>query len=462
MTPPGLEGIFSESSERAVIGSVLLNPETFELLTDTLVSADFFLLRHRNIWDACAALNARHIKIDFITLQDGLKAAAKLDDVGGPGYLLGLINDTPSSINAEAYAKLVKRASVRRQLQAAADKIKTLAGDELLTTEEAVEQAAGQLQAVASVTASEFHGMVELVGRDMDQIERAMETPGQLAGIPSVIPKLGALLGGYEAGRLYIVAARPGMGKTSFLCSEALFMAQRGVRVAIASQEMSEEDMTGALVSVLAGVPRKLMKEGRMTPDQYSAYVKAAGKLATLPIFIDDQKMTPKQMSAKVRKLQYRKGVDVLMVDYIQLMKTPGGVRQEEYDRVTAISIELAELTKTLNVPILAAAQLNRGVEDRSDKHPQLSDLRSSGQLEQDAAVVMFPFRPAVYEDAPDVPPAYEEAEIGIAKNRFGPCGMIRCAFRPVLKQWLPTETKTTAELLDAVPNREPRAERTA
>lgn len=441
MTTPTPPAVFSQEAEEALIGAVLINPELFTQLQDRVTANDFFLLRLRHIWGGCAAIDKRHEKIDFVTLQAELKAAGQLEQIGGAAYLLGLINNTPSSYHAETYAQLVKRASVRRQLLEAADRIKQLASDEQLATEDAMEQAAAQLQQVATITVSEYRSMTDLVNANMARTELAMEKPGALAGIPSVIPKLGALLGGYQAGRLYLEAGRPGMGKTSMLVSEAVFMAQRGFRVAIASLEMTENDLVNALVSVLSGVPVKPIQEGTMTPAQYSEYVKAAGQLGKLPIWIDDTKVTPKQMAAKVRKLQYRKGVDILMVDYIQLMKAPGGVKNEEYDKVTAISIELAELAKTLRLPILAAAQLSREVENRADKRPQMSDLRSSGQLEQDAAVVMFPFRPSFYAEASDTPPAYEEAEIGIAKNRFGPTGMIRCAFRPVLKQWLSTQT---------------------
>jgi len=251
----------------------------------------------------------------------------------------------------------------------------------------------------------------------------------------------GKTLGGYQPGRVYLIAARPGVGKTSFLVSEALHMAQLGKRIAFQSIEMTKDDLVTAFIAQLSGVPAKVIQEATMTPAQYSAYVKAAGQFGKLPIFIDDLKVTPKQMAAKVRKLIYRKGVDVLMADYVQLFKTPAGIRHDPYERVTAISIELAELSKTLNIPILAAAQLNRQSEQRGDKRPQLSDLRDSGQLEQDAAVVLFPYRPAMFEAQPDTPPQYEEAEIAVAKNRFGPTGMVRCAFRPVLKQFVPTQT---------------------
>jgi replicative DNA helicase len=434
-------GIYSEDAERAVIGSVLVAPEIFTGLHARLVSDDFFILRHRLIWEAACKIDAAGGLIDLITLGQALKDTQA--DIQ-TGYLLGLVNDTPTHTRADEYAELVKRASIRRQVLKAAKRIEALASDGALATDAVLEKALDELNAVSTVTVSEFRGMGAIVDAHMEKAERAMERPGLLAGVPSVLPGLGKLLGGYQPGRLYYAAGRPGMGKTSFLISEALHMAQAGKTVAIASLEMTEEDMTTAMIAALSGVPAKAIQEGAMTPAQYSDYVKAAGKLGKLPIFIeDDPEMTPRALAGKARKLQYTRGLDVIMVDYVQIM-TPtntGRKYDSEYAEVTAISKALARMAKTLRVPVVAAAQLNRSVEERAEKRPQLSDLRASGQLEQDAAVVMFPFRPSVYEPTDGPPPAYEEAEIGIAKNRYGPCGIVRCAFKPVLKAFVPTQT---------------------
>lgn len=447
-TAPALEAIYSQEAEDAVIGAVLIAPETFTTLHALLAPSDFFILRHRTIWELAAKLDAAGTTIDLITLAQAIKDANRAADIP-TSYLLNLVNNTPTHARAEEYAQLIKRASVRRQLLETAATITALAQSAELPTEAVMEQAATAIQNVASLTVSDYSDAGDLVDAHMAKIERAMEHPGTLAGISSVIPALGKTLGGYQPGRLYLIAARPGMGKTSFLVSEALHMIQQGKRVAFQSIEMTKDDLVTAFIAGLSGVPAKVIQEATMTPAQYSAYVKAAGQLGKLPIFIDDLKVTPKQMAAKVRKLLYRKGVDVLMVDYVQLMKTPAGIKSDPYERVTAISIELAELAKTLNVPILAAAQLNRQNEQRGDKRPQLSDLRDSGQLEQDAAVVLFPFRPSLYETEPATPPAYEEAEIAVAKNRFGPTGMVRCAFKPVLKQFVPTHTVNLAAIAE-------------
>lgn len=441
MASEPVPGIFSEDAERAVIGSVLIAPHLFTGLHARLVADDFFILRHRLIWDAACTIDATGGLIDLITLGQVLRDRAS--DVP-PSYLLGLVNDTPTHTRADAYAELVKRAAIRRQVLNAAERIKALASDGALATDQVLDKALEELNAVSTVAVSEFQGMGAIVDAHMEKAERAMERPGLLAGVPSVLPGLGKLLGGYQPGRLYYVAARPGMGKTSYLVSEALHMAQAGKIVAIASLEMTAEDMTTAMIAALANVPAKAIQEGTMTPAQYTDYVKAAGRLGKLPIFIeDDPEMTPRTLAGKARKLQYTRGLDVVMVDYVQIMTpTNTGRRYDnEYAEVTAISKALARMAKHLRVPIVAAAQLNRSVEDRAEKRPQLSDLRASGQLEQDAAVVMFPFRPSVYEPTDGPPPAYEEAEIGIAKNRYGPCGIVRCAFKPMLKSFVPTQT---------------------
>jgi replicative DNA helicase len=436
-------GIYSEEAERAVIGSVLIAPEIFTGLHARLVPDDFFLLRHRMIWEAAAKLDAAGRLIDAITLGQALKDAGQGDNVP-MSYLLGLVNDTPTYMRAEDYAELVKRASVRRQVIAAADRIRDLATTGTLATDDVLDKALEQLNSVSSLTVSNFRGMSAIVDAHMDKIEKAMETPGLLAGVPSVLPSLGRLLGGYQPGRMYLVGARPGMGKTSFLVSEALHMAQAGKTVAIASLEMTEEDMTTAMIAALSNIPAKAIQEGTMTAAQYSEYVKAAGKLAKLPIFIEDNpEMTPRQLIAKCRKLQYERGLDVVMVDYLQLMQPTNSGRkyESEYAEVTAVSKAITRMAKVLRVPVIAAVQLSRAVEDRAEKRPTMADLRSTGQLEQDAAVILFPFRPSVYQTPTDTPPAVEDAEIGIAKNRFGPLGMIRCAFRPVLKTFVPSHS---------------------
>lgn len=442
-------GIYSEEAERAVLGSVLIAPDIFTGLAARLAADDFFILRHRIVWEHAAKLDAAGRMIDLITLGQALKDAGRGEDVP-MSYLLSLVNDTPTHQRADEYAELVKRAAVRRQLIAAADHIRALATNGALATDDALDKALEQLNAVSTLAVSEFRDMRAIVDAHMDKTEKAMETPGLLAGVPSVLPGLGKLLGGYQPGRMYLVGARPGMGKTSFLVSEALHMAMAGKRVAIASLEMTSEDMTTALIAALSGVPAKAIQEGTMSPAQYTAYVKAAGQVGKLPIFIeDDPDMTPRQLIGKARKLQYARGLDVLMVDYLQLMQPTNSGRkyESEYAEVTAVSKAIARAAKVLHVPVIAAVQLSRAVEDRAEKRPTMSDLRSTGQLEQDAAVILFPFRPSVYMTPPDTPPSYEEAEIGISKNRYGPTGMVRCAFKPVLKQFVPTQTMNTAVL---------------
>jgi replicative DNA helicase len=438
MASEPVPGIYSEDAERAVIGSVLVAPEIFTGLHSRLVSDDFFILRHRLIWDAACKIDAGGGLIDLITLGQALKDSHA--DIQ-TGYLLGLVNDTPTHTRADEYAELVKRASIRRQVLKAAKRIEALASDGALATDAVLEKALDELNAVSTVTVSEFRGMSAIVDAHMEKAERAMERPGLLAGVPSVLPNLGRLLGGYQPGRMYLVGARPGMGKTSFLISEALCMAQAGKTVAIASLEMTEEDMTTAMIAALSGVPAKAIQEGTMTPAQYTEYVRAAGKLGKLPIFIeDDPEMTPRQLIGKARKLQYERGLHCVMVDYLQLMQPTNAGRkyESEYAEVTAVSKAITRMAKVLHVPVIAAVQLNRAVEDRAEKRPTMSDLRSTGQLEQDAAVIMFPFRPSVYQTPMDTPPVYEEAEIGIAKNRYGPLGMVRCLFKPVLKTFVP------------------------
>lgn len=435
-----LDALFSQEAEEAAIGAVLIAPHTFTLIAAQLRAEDFFILRHRYIWEALARLAGRGEKVDFLTVQEELKARGQLSTIGGPSYLLNLVNNTPTSAHGEIYAALVKRMAVRRQLRASAEAIRNLAEDTAISTEDALGQASEQLSKVGSLTVSGFAGMAAMVDEHMAVMERAIENPGTLAGIPSVIPGLNKVIGGYQPGESYLVGARPGMGKTSFLVSEALHMAQSGQVVAIASIEMTKRRLTSALIALLSGVPSKVIDEGSMSQAQYSAYVKASGQLARLPIFIeDDSTMTPLQLLSKARKLKHEAGLNVIMVDYVQLMKPNTGQRYEsETAEVAAVSRELVRIAKQLNVPILIAAQLSRAVEERNDKRPQLSDLKQTSQLEQDATAVFFPFRPSFYVTGGGLTPEWEEAEIAIAKNRYGPTGMVRCIYRPAQKQFSP------------------------
>ncbi len=432
---------FSVEAEEAVLGAVLINPNTFLNVAAFLAAEDFFLLRNRYIWQAIARLYEAREPVDHLTVQQTLHSMGILNEIGGTAYLLQLVNNTPTSVHAEIYGRIVERLAVRRRLLSVADEIKGLARNEDITVEQVASEAEAKLFGVTDrQTKREFRTMNDAVNEYFDRIEHMMHTQVSQMGVPSGFRDLDALLGGFQKSDLLIFAGRPGTGKTSFMLSSAVSMARLGARVAFFTMEMGVDQLVQRMVSMETGISTQNLRLGKLNQQEYSRFVEAAGRISRFPIYIDDTPaLNPIQMRTKMRRLSHEFGVDAIFVDYLQLMNAGGQYQNNRVQEVSYISRALKELARELNVPIFSAAQLSRAVEQRQDKRPVLSDLRESGSIEQDADIVMFLYRDALYNEATEFP---NQADVIVAKHRNGPTGVVSLYFEQSLTKFIDGVTR--------------------
>ena len=425
----------SREAEEAVVGSVLINPEAYYDVADFLTAEDFHIHRLRWIWEAFTSLHEQRIPMDMLTVTEELDRVGHLAEVGGPAYLTSLVNNVPTSLHAEAYGRLVQQGSIRRRLLEAANKIARVAYQEEMNVETAIDEAekavfrasehrlSTDLQPIKAVL-SEYYDRVEAMGRRGEEIY----------GVPTGFIDLDRLLMGLQPSDLLIIAGRPSQGKTSFLMSAAKNAAQLHKKhVAIFSMEMSNDQLVQRLLSQETGINSQRMRAGKLEQQEWDLFAQAIEVLGETKVFLDDTPaISPTQMRAKCRRLHMEFGLDLVVVDYLQLMQ--GESRNDNrVQEVSYISRSLKVLARELNVPVLAAAQLSRAVEQRSDKRPVLSDLRESGSLEQDADIVMFIYRPEFYE-ADSL--RKNIAEIMVSKHRNGPTGIVELVFRENLAKF--------------------------
>lgn len=432
---------YVRDAEEAVLGAVLVNPEAFYDVAHFLSSDDFFLHRNRWIWEAFEALTEQRLPIDVLTVSEELERKSRLDEAGGTAYLAALIGSVPTSLHAEAYGHLVEETATRRRLLEAANSIARLAYQTDAQIEDVVNDAekavfgvserrlTHELQPIKSVL-SDYYDRIDYLARHRDES----------LGVPTGFIDLDRLLGGMQSSDLLIIAGRPGQGKSGFCLSVAKNASQLFKKhVAVFSLEMSNEQLVQRLIAQETSINSQRLRLGDVHDDEWPLFTQAVSTLSDTSIFLDDTPaITPLQLRTKCRRLHMEFGLDLIIVDYLQLMT--GETRMENrVQEVSYISRNLKVLARELNVPVLAAAQLSRAVEHRADKRPILSDLRESGSLEQDSDVVLFIYRPDQYEDD-----ALKEnvAEIIVAKHRNGPVGSIELVFRKDLAKFENAETR--------------------
>lgn len=425
----------SREAEEAVIGSVMINPEAYYDVAEFLTSEDFYIHRLGWVWESFTRLHEQRAPIDILTVTEDLDNQGKLAEIGGPAYLTTLINNVPTSIHAEAYGRIIEQSAVRRRLLLAANAIAKTAYQENLSIEAAIDESekavfgvsenrlAGDLQPIKQVLSDYYDRVGQLARRDEE-----------IFGVPTGFIDLDRLLGGLQSSDLLIIAGRPGQGKTSFLMSAAKNAAQTFKKhVAIFSMEMSNEQLVQRLISQETGINSQRMRTGKLEDEEWNLFAQAVEVLGDTHVYLDDTPaISPTQMRAKCRRLHMEFGLDLIVVDYLQLMQ--GDTRNDNrVQEVSNISRNLKVLARELNVPVLAAAQLSRAVEQRADKRPVLSDLRESGSLEQDADIVMFIYRPEFYEEDSL---KKNIAEIMVSKHRNGPTGSVELVFRDSLAKF--------------------------
>ena len=427
-------------AEESVLGSVLIDGECITRLAPLLKDGDFYRERNQLCFDAAMALFQRDQAVDQVTLAGELQRTEKLDLVGGMAYLSHLVSITPTSVHAEDYAQVVSRTSKMRRLIDAGSRITALGYNDTEDMDATMREAEDALFAVRG--ASQTRGFVSLREIYDQYLQDQADAASSLepAGMPIMtgFPDLDEYLGGLQRADMIILGARPSMGKSSLALNMAVNAAKAGQTCGIFSLEMTREQLAMRVLSSEANIDSHRLRLGLYTHNEESRIIDAIGTLSDLPVFIDD---TPYQgmveMRGKARRLALEKGLDLLVVDYLQLVQ--GKQRWGQSNRVqetTEISRELKGLAGDLKVALIACSQLNRMVENRPNNRPRLSDLRDSGSIEQDADVVMFIHREDVYvteEEWNQVRPGQEYprniAEIIIAKHRKGPTGSIRLEF---------------------------------
>jgi replicative DNA helicase len=417
-------------AERSILGAILVHNDAFNLAAQAVDPRDFYREAHRRIFTRMVALSERGQAIDFVTLKEELVRNGELDEVGGPAYIASLADGVPRATNVEYYARIVKEKSTLRNLIFAANKILTSAYEADQDSDLILDEAESAIFAVADDRLRDgFMPMGDLVRESYPKIEQLFEHKRLVTGMPTGFVDLDAMTRGFQAGDLVILAARPSMGKTSLALNMAQHLAlQPNHTVGIFSLEMSKESLFLRVLTSEAQIDSHRLMTGAIGQKDYGRISHALEMLSAMRLFIDDSAgISVLEMRAKARRLQAEHGLSLIVVDYIQLMSTRGRFENRTLE-LGAISRSLKGLAKELNVPIVVLSQLSRAPESRSDHRPQLSDLRESGALEQDADVVILIYREDAYNRDPNHPDA-GTAELILAKQRNGPTGVVRLAF---------------------------------
>jgi replicative DNA helicase len=425
----------SREAEEAVVGAVFINPEVYYDIAQFLSADDFYIHRHKWIWEAFNRLHEQRIPIDLLTVADELERRGQLSEIGGSAYLTSLVNQVPSSLNAESYGRIVEEYSIRRKMIAAANQIASIAYNEKTAVDDLMDEAE---KAVFNVSERrlkhDLQPIKDVLSSYYDCIDDIAKRPDEIVGVPTGFIDLDKMLTGLQPSDLLIIAGRPGQGKTGFLLSVAKNAGLTHKKhVAIFSLEMSNEQVVQRLIAQETGIDSQRLRTGKLQEHEWPLFTHAIEVFGDTHIYLDDTPaITPLQLRTKCRRLHMEFGLDLVIVDYLQLMG--GDVRTDNrVQEVSYISRNLKILARELNVPVLAAAQLSRAVEQRSDKRPVLSDLRESGSLEQDADIVMFIYRPDQYEKDTV---KQNVAEIIVAKHRNGPVGSVELVFRGALAKF--------------------------
>lgn len=428
----------ADEAEKSVLGAILVDNAHLDDVADLLAADDFYRTAHQRIFRAMVELADASQPIDLITLHDRQQADPTFEAAGGVAYLSQLMDGIPKLINVRHYARIVHERSVRRQLVKAANELVSEATSSEGDVEQLLGDAERRIFAIAEQRMSPgFRTMKELLEQSFDAIEERQKAGGSVTGVPTGFERLDELTSGLQAGDLVLLAARPSMGKTALALTVAQNAAIRSEqKVAIFSLEMAAVQLAMRLLFSEARVDAQLMRRGRLTERHWAKLAQAFTRLASASIFMDDSTgVSTTEMRAKARRLKADRGLDLIIVDYLQLMGS-GGRHENRQQEISAISRSLKEMARELNVPVLALSQLSRAPDQRTGDHrPHLSDLRESGSLEQDADVVAFIFREEVYKlrEGKDPGDTRGLAEIIVAKQRNGPTDTVRLAF---IKEW--------------------------
>jgi len=425
----------NRQAEEAVLGSVLINPESYYDVAQILEADYFYIVRNRWIWEIFTYLHENRTPIDILTVTEELENRNQIEELGGQAYILRLVNQTPSSLNAEAYAKIVEETSVRRRMLTSANEMAKLAYQQDKPIEKIIDSAEKSVFNLSERRIRrDLQSIQTVVSKYYDRVSQLYQRSEEIFGVPTGLVDLDKLLGGLQKSDLLIIAGRPASGKTGFLITVAKNAAMKHKKhVAMFSLEMSNEQLVQRMIAQETGINTQSLRSGKINEDQWDLFTQAIEVLGDAKIYLDDTPaLTPIQMRTKCRRLHLEHQIDLVLVDYIQLMSSESRT-DNRVQEVSYISRNLKTLARELNVPVLAAAQLSRAVEHRSDKKPMLSDLRESGSLEQDSDIVMFIHK---IDELPGDNEKTELVELMVAKHRNGPTRDIELVFIKDLAQF--------------------------
>ena len=416
----------NQEAEQSVIGSMILDKNAIATVLEKLHADDFHRDGHKIIFQGILDLFTRDVPIDLVTLADHLKSIDKIDYVGGISYLTELASSVPTTLNLSSYIKIVSDKAMLRRLIRASTEIMDDSYSKQDEVDVVVEDAEKRIFNIAEKrNTGGFEPISTILERGFVEIERVFNNKGTTTGVSTPFPELDRMTSGFQKGDMVLIAARPSMGKTTFALNLAEYAALReGKSVAIFSLEMSMEQLAYKFLCSEANVELTKLRNGDLDDKDWENIARASGPLSQAKIYIDDTAgISVTEMRSKCRRLKLESGIDLIMIDYLQLMSGKGESRQQE---VSEISRSIKALAKEMSCPVIALSQLSRAPEQRADHRPMLSDLRESGSIEQDADLVMFLYRDEYYnQDTEDK----NIAECIIAKQRNGPVGTVKMAW---------------------------------
>lgn len=427
----------NHEAEQSVIGAIFLDPQALITASEILIADDFYRVAHQKIFQTMLRLSDQGKAIDVVTVTEELSAKKEIEDVGGLSYLTELANAVPTAANIAYYAKIVEEKALLRRLIRVATKI----AEDGYTREDEVEvllsEAEKKMMEVASrKNAGDFKHVKDVLVQTYDNIEQLQNRKGDVTGVPTGFRDLDRITAGFQRNDLIIVAARPSVGKTAFALNVAQNVAiQARENVAIFSLEMGAEQLVMRMLCAEGNIDAQVLRTGALTNEDWSKLTMAMGSLSNSGIYIDD---TPgvriNEIRAKCRRLAQENGLGMILIDYLQLIQGSGRPGENRQQEVSEISRSLKALARELKVPVIALSQLSRGVEQRQDKRPMMSDLRESGSIEQDADIVAFLYRDDYYDKESE---NKNMIEIIIAKQRNGPTGTVTLAFKKEFNKFL-------------------------
>jgi replicative DNA helicase len=426
---------WSEDAERAVIAAMLMDQDALLRATEHVVDSMFYREGHRRIFRAMVTISERGDVVDPLTLVEELNRRGELEAAGGKDYIGFLLDVVPTAANVEYHARIVQEKAILRGVIETCTSLITEAYEGRLLAADLLDEAEQRVFQLSQSRGTEgFTRIKQLMWPTMERIEALQRGGRSVTGVPSGFTDLDEMTSGFQPSDLIIVAARPSMGKTALVLNIAQHVAiEENTPVAVFSLEMSKESLVQRMLTAEARVDSQMLRKGKLRDDEYPRIAKAAGILSSAPIWIDDTPgVSLLEMRSKARRLKAETDVGLVIVDYLQLMTGPTGVENRQQE-ISQISRSLKALAKELHVPVVALSQLSRAPEQRTGegKRPQLSDLRESGAIEQDAGLVMFIYRPEVYEGSEDKDgkPLEGRAEIIVGKQRNGPTGTVNLYF---------------------------------